>query len=965
MRPLAGAQVSIVGTGRGTLTNQQGQFLIPNVPAGSQTVRVQMIGYGAAEQGITVAEGATATVELQLSQSAIELDEVVVTGTAGASTKREIGNSVSTVSAAEVTEKAPLQTVQELLTARTPGLTLLSNSGQVGTASRIRIRGAGSLSGRLEPVIYVDGVRMFSGYAEGYSTGNGVVQSTSPLDAINPNDIESMEVIKGPAAATLYGADAAGGVIQIITKKGRASEGIQWTAQLEAGRTDWDLEKPTNYTLCTPSRMADTATFPGCQGVAPNTLLTDVPLERSYQCLYTENCQPNPLRTGDNLGFNVSARGGGENYNFFLSVENGSEEGVYFNNISERTGGRANLGFIPSEKLNFNVNVSYARNHVQMPLNNNSSNSILRNAFRGRPGFSAPWAEGFRGFSPEISNQYDNDTDTERTILGLTANYNPFSWLSNKLTLGLDKNDRVNEVFYTLDQTGRAPWGNIEATGAIYRFLPTTHTWTVDYAGTVSNDLTADIASDFSVGMQLNAYQFESHEAIGEGLVANQLNLVGAAAVTRGDQDLEEQNSLGFFVQEQIGWKNRLFVTGALRVDDNSAFGENFDRVYYPKASVSYVISEEPFFNVPTMDNLRLRAAWGKAGNAPEPFSADRTLAPTITTVGDVAVNQLAFDAYGNPNLQAETGQEIELGLDASFFNGRAGAELTYYNQHTKDALIAIPDPPSSGFADTHLINVGEIANRGIELLLRGTPIAMPNIGWETTLSVGTNDNELVSFAGARDEIAFGAFAVVQKHIEGYPLGGFWAQDVVRDEAGNVVLDESGNATVDFENETYVGPMLPTREIAFTNTVTLFNNLQLYANLDYKGGNYQWCAICSIRNRIDQNTFEVNDPNATPEQLALWTSRQTATHIVPADFIKLRELSATYSLPGSWSQRFGADVAALTLSGRNLFIWTDYDDRTGMADPEVVFDTSESFEALDYASTPMLRRLMLSLRVSF
>lgn len=974
LRPLSGVQVSVAGTSRGALTNASGEYLIVNVPTGTQRVRAQMIGYTAAEQAVTVTGEGVARAEFELSQSAISLDEVVVTGTAGATQRRAVGNAVTTVKAEQVTEAAPIANVQELLTARSPGLTLLSSSGQAGASSRIRIRGAGSLSGRLEPVVFVDGVRVHSGTAGGYGVSGGTVQGTSPLDAINPNDIESVEVIKGPAAATLYGADAAGGVIQIITKKGRGVSGIQWSAEVENGQVDWHLDTPTNYWLCTPAQIASPAAYPGCAQLDPNVpaeqrLLTDNPLRGTYQCELTQDCQPNPLRTGDVFGFNLSARGSGESYNFFISGERNTEEGVLYNNFSNRTAGRANFGFVPSEKLNFNVNLSYARNHIMMPLNNNASNSILRNAYRGNPGTRAPWRIGFKGFTPELSNQYDNQTRAERLIMGMTTNYNPFSWFQNRLTVGLDRNDRANQVFYRIDETGRAPWGPTAATGALYRYLPVTHVWTLDYAGTVSNTLTPSLQSSFSAGMQLNAYQLQSHEAIGEGLVANNLNLVGAAADTRADQDREQQNSAGFFVQEQLAWQDRLFVTGAVRVDDNSAFGEEFSLVVYPKLSASYVISDEPFFRLPAVDQLKLRAAWGQAGNAPEPFSADRTLAPTVAAVGDIPVNQLTFDAYGNPNLKAETGQELELGFDASFLGGRLGAEFTFYNQHTKDALIAVPNPPSSGFStggsQTHLINIGEILNRGAELQLTGSPVTTRNFAWDTNLSISTNHNELISFGGARDEVAFGAFATVQKHREGYPLGGFWAVDVVRDEAGNPVLNANGRATVDSDNEIFVGPMLPTREVGLSNTVTLFGNLRLFANLDYKGGNYQWCAICSIRNRFDRNTFEVNDPNATPEQIAVWTSNQTLTHIRPADFIKLRELSATYEMPNMWSQRFGAQRAALTLSARNLWMWSKYAKETDMADPEVAFYSQSNFTQLDYGSMPMLRRLMLSLRVSF
>lgn len=958
-RPLVGAQITVEGTRRGGLTNASGQYLIVNVPAGEYTVRAEFIGFGSAEQAVQVTAGGTATADFTLTQSAIQMDGIVVTGTAQETQKRAVGNTVSKIEAGAITEVAPINDVQELLTARTPGLTLLSSSGQAGASSKIRIRGAGSLSAGLEPVVYVDGIRVRSATDDGYSTQNGVVQGTNSLDFINPQDIESVEVIKGPAAATLYGADAAGGVVQIITKKGRAgSEGIQWSASFEGGVSEWALDTPTNYWQCTADHIADPAIYPGCQGVSAGTLLSQDPVKTHPLALRQNSGGPDDY--ADMKTFNLSARGGGEAFNYYLSFEDNQEEGVFYNNFSNRTSGRANFGFTPTEDFTANVNIGYARTHVRMPLNNNSSNSILRNGFRGRPANVAPWEDGFRGFGPTLSNEYDNQTRAERTTLGLTATYEPWDWFSNRLTLGMDKQDRTNQEFYAIDTTGAAPWGAVESTGQVSRYLPTSHFWTVDYAGTISNDLSEDYASSLSFGMQLAREQFESHEVIGEGLVADKLNLVGAAAVTRADQDFLEQTSLGFFVQEQIGWKDRLYGTVAVRVDDNSAFGNDFSLVVYPKASLSYVISDEDFFNLPHVDELKLRGAWGQAGKAPDPFTADRAYEPDVTIVQDEAVNQLTTASYGNPDLKAETGSEIELGFDASLLGGRAGLEFTYYNQSTKDALIEVPDPRSSGFDDEHFVNIGEIKNSGFELLLTGSPVYSRNLTWDATLSFYTNSNELVSFGGLLDEIAFGAFATVQKHIEGYPLGGFWAVDVQRDNSGNPVLVD-GNVVVESE-AAFVGPQLPTREIGLSNTFTLFGNLRVFTQFDYKGGNYQWCAICSIRNRVDLNTFEVNNPAADPTDVLVWRSLQTKTHIFPADFIKFRELSLSYALPAEWTSRWGASRTTFTVAGRNLWMWTDYE---GTSDPEVTFYSRDDFNQLDYASAPMMRRFSASVSVQF
>ena len=984
-RPLAGAQISLVGTQRGGLANSSGQYLILNVPVGTYTVQAEIIGFGHQMMDVTVTAGQVAVANFTLTQQAIDLEELVVTGTAGRTQKRAIGNSVASVRTDQLTEMAPINDVTELLTARSPGLTLMQNGGEAGAGAKIRIRGAGSLNAGLDPVIYVDGVRIESALSGVSGSSNGTVQSSSPLDAINPEDIESLEVIKGPAAATLYGAEAAGGVIQIITKKGRAGiQGIQWTAQADFGQSDWGVvDTPTNYYLCSVSNTTSSS-YPGCHQFAGVT-------DPAQRILSQNPIQEDPAthRVGDIYSVNLSARGGAETYNYYLSFENNSEKGVFYNNFADRTGGRANFGFVPTDKLNFNVNAGYVRNHNRMPLNNNASNGILRNAYRGRAGaLNDPWKSGYRGFSPELSNQYNNQFWAERVTLGLTANYNPAEWFSNRLTLGLDRDDREERVFYTIDTTGQGPWGSDAAKGAVYYSLPLVHRWTVDYSGTVNFDFAENYSSAFSAGMQLNARQRVTHSTEGIGLVSNSINLVGSAATTSAGQSKSEQTSLGFFVQEQVGFKDKLYMTAAVRVDDNSAFGEEFSLVVYPKASVSYVITDEDWFQFDWMDQLKLRAAWGQAGNAPNPFSADRTFGTSQTSFMDETVNYLTFGSYGNPDLKAETGQEIELGLESSILEGRVGVDLTWYYQQTKDALVSIPDPPSSGWAGSHLVNIGEIKNTGLEVLVNASPVHTRSVEWNSTVGLNFSKNELVSFgrypdgSALLDEMTFGAFASVQRHREGYPLGGFWAVDVERDASGVPVLD-GNNATVlssctwrpsdpnwsiDQCQEEYMGPMLPTREIAWSNTLTVFGNWRIFANLDYKGGHYQWCAICSVNSRTDLNTLELANPDPTPEEYAeIRASRslQTKKWIQPADFIKLREVSLSYTLPSEWAGKAGADRATITLTGRNLWYTTDYKFREVMYDPEVTFYSLDNFSSLDYASLPMMRRWMVSMRVGF
>jgi hypothetical protein len=633
--------------------------------------------------------------------------------------------------------------------------------------------------------------------------------------------------------------------------------------------------------------------------------------------------------------------------------------------------------------------VGYALTEQMTPPSDNSSNSVLRNSIRGQAGGpNSQYLPGYRNFMPELSNKLRDQINAERFTAGITGNYNPFPWWQNRLTVGLDRNDRNLESFRQIDQTGFAPFGNTAATGSISLDYDLFHLWTVDYSGTLTANLSTNWNSAFSGGMQMTKRRTRSHSISGNGLVANQLNLVSSAANRSAGQGFNEQTSLGFYAQEQVGFKDRLFATAAVRVDDNSAFGSDFSLVAYPKASLAYVISDEDFFNVGWVDDLKLRAAWGQAGNAPRPFAADRTYNTGRSVVGDAAVNTLATSAYGNPDLKAETGQELEMGFESSMLSGKLGAEFTFYYKQTKDALLSVSDPPSSGWSSSHLVNVGEVRNSGIELTINASPVRTQNLSWDVVAALGTNSNKLNSFGRDAEgrpillEDRFGEFLSVQRHREGYPLGGYWSTDVVRDASGKPVLNASGQATTvpcvwdpdDHSKcqEEFVGAALPTRTFGLTNTFRLFNQLQVYVFTDYQGGHYQWCAICSVRTRLDFNTKQVNDPTLTTEEKAVLASLQTKSFIFPADFMKLREVSVTYDLPRNLIQRAGLSKAALTLSGRNLAIWTKYKGAEfgGSEDPEVAFNSANnpgtsSFTQTDYAAIPMQRRWNISINVNF
>jgi len=952
--PITTAQVTISGTSLGAVVDADGRFRVVNVPPGPHEVRARSIGYRPATATFSVAADGSANVTLSMNESATALDAVLITGAVGDTRRRAIGNAVSTVSVSDVMGKSSVSNVTEVLQSKVPGLTLMPGSGQVGTSTNYRLRGAGSLYAGNNPTIYVDGVRVNS-RGQGNYTVFG--QNTSSLDAINPNDIESIEVIKGPAAATLYGAEAAAGVIQIITRKGQPGR-IRWDARWEAGRSWWpESMRPINYAVSTAARIADPVNYPGFVG----TQVGDIISHRVMS-------EPDALRNGGILRASLSASGGSDRYSFFVSGARDNQEGVNLNNYSRLGSLRGNFSFTPSSKLSFNTNLTYSQNHVRLPLNDNIAFGLIISSYLAIPGRMYPYPAGLNYFTilPSVANTYDNQTRADRFIVGTSADYRPFTWFSNKFRVGLDMNIGRAELYFPPQPAGldpfsaRASFNLVNTKGFIAEGRPLNQDFTLNYDGTITRELSSSLVSNSSFGVQFLSNAYHRTDAFGQDLGSLGIRSVSAAAVTTGREEDTTQKSIGFYVQQQAAWRDRLFLTGAVRVDNNSAFGSKLNRVFYPKASLSWVISEEPFFHLPAVDQLRLRFAWGQAGNSPGPFDAIRSYTTSVVTGATGTSSALRYGSVGNTNLRPERGSEIELGFESALVGGRLGLEATYYHKTTRDALLPVAVPPSTGFAGSQLQNLGTIANSGFEMVLNATLMRRTPLTIETTLSLSTNHNELVSFGDARAPIIFGDYAPVQRYQEGYPLAAYWAQRVQYDASGNLVKNAAGQPILD-PVSVYMGPSVPTREMAFSSDFIVFEKLRLHSLFDYKGGHYMFNVKDWRRDRAGLSWATVN-PQADPDEvLARQFAAQNYFDVQKADFVKLRALSLSYDLPAGIVGRF-ADRATLMLAGHNLKIWTKY----GGADPELNFNGgTATFNRNDSWTVPTPRRYTFSVAVGF
>jgi TonB-linked SusC/RagA family outer membrane protein len=963
---VSGARVQIDETRLGATTDDAGRFEIANVPPGTYTLTVRRIGYARYAKSIVVADVSPTTADVALDAAASVLDQVVVTGVPTATSKRTLGNSVTTIDASAATQRSVTTTVNELLQAKAAGVSVMNSSGTPGTAGTIRIRGAGSLASATEPVVYLDGVRIASGAAGNFrnswespnsnisATQTGGGQDASFLSSLNPDEIESIEIIKGPAAATLYGADAANGVIQIITKRGQVGERRgAWHAKVQRGATDWGLGRRSSFTTCTPERIAaklpdGSAAWPGCSGSSANSLLSVTSLDDGV------------LRTG-NLGqVSLSLTGGGDGYSYFTSADRSSEQGVWQNSDMTRSSGRASFSFFPSKRVDYSVTFGVSRSDTHFPMGDNGTN-MLESAWTFQPGSALKRGQeaGFAAGNPRDIDIYDNRLQGDRIIVGTTLNVQPLSWFRNRLTVG---GDLVSEQANRYVAPGSL-WAPVE--GQMTQGAPRSTVYTVDYAGTATGTIPfATLSSALSIGAQYTNRQYRNTISQGNNFPSASTRDIALSAVRSGWSEFVDVKSLGVYAQEQIGWRDRFFVTGAVRIDNSSVFGDDIKQLYYPKISAAYVLSEESFVRRHEwLDELKVRAAYGQAGNAPDPFAAVQsyTSAPGVDNITGSPVPMLRLNTKGNPSVKPERGSEIEAGIDAQLFKSRVTLDLTYYNKTTKDALMQVPNAPSEGFPGSTFQNLGEINNKGVELGLGVSAIQREQFAWDSRLVFSTNANKLVRFGYKRDPIIFGLTTMNQRHVEGYPLGGFWVHDPVKNAEGAYVASAAR----------YVGPADPKREVSLSNTATLFKRLRVFGLLDYKGGFY-------VTNQTDWRRcaigvcWEVNDPNRSADEKKLFQLDlpiNDALYTQKGDFIKLRDLSISYDIPARLMGSVGVTQASLTLAGHNLgILWKN--GYTGL-DPEVNFAGTNgptgafNLARVDYWTMPMTRRVTLALNLGF
>jgi TonB-linked SusC/RagA family outer membrane protein len=952
-QPIPFAQIQLVGTNLGTQTNQQGVYVVRGLPAGSHTVRVIALGYQAGQQSVTVSATQETTQDFALAKAAFQLEAVVTTAT-GNQLTRELGNSIAKIETAKLVQQQPITAMQDVLNGRTAGVTLIQSNGTVGGGSRVRVRGISSASLSNDPLVIVDGVRVESGSPDidPSTVGQTGVGGGRPsfLNNLNPEEIENIEIVKGPSAATLYGTQSANGVIVITTKRGKT------------GAPRWDL-------FAALGGSVDPYEYPGQYYNAGVTTADNKPIDcvswREVQNLctvqqrYTKNLLEDkattPFGTGNRQQYGAQVSGGSDQLRYFVSGTWENEIGVLKMPDSEldslyrirnttsiprdqrlpnqlsRTGlrGNFNVQMTPQADLAISSGVNVMSN--LLPQTGDNLQGVVGSALFGTANPNAPQQWGFapprQGFSKSVTRSQDQFTNSAN------ANWRPVDWIQTRATVGMDY------IKWNDDAKVRAGEGcqicGIEWQGLRGISKYDNAKYSVDLGATANRNINNDLTSKTSIGAQYGrenrAVVFNDARILPPGG-----STLDAGAQKQSSEQTVESVTFGVYLEQQFGWHDRLFVTGAVRRDENSAFGKDFGAAIYPKATVSWVAMENN--SSKWVNNLRLRGAFGTSGQQPDVNAAFTYVAPVTSTILSGSVPAVTFGQFGgrlgNTDLKPERSREIELGFDLTSLNSRINLQTTYYDKKTTDAIVQRDIAPSQTAGVNVFDNVGTVSNKGLEASLNARVLDFKSVRWDAQFEASWNKNRLVSLAPGVSP--FGGFGY--RNEPGQPLfAAYWpTMTGYSDANGNGVIEP--NEVQVSSGSVFGGSTIPTRTISLNNTVGLFNDkLRLSALIDSRGGFTTHEVSTGFACGLGPNNCRaIHDPTAPlfDQARAMAVGRALGAYWEKGDFIRVREIAAVYDLPQSVTHLVRSRSATIVLSARNMGLWTS-SDFTGW-DPEIL-----------------------------
>ncbi len=949
--PLDQVAVRVEGLSLGAVTTGDGRYAIHNISPGTYHLVARRVGYTPLIKTVTVADS-IAAVDFALTAAATKLNEVVTTAV-GNQRRYEVGNVISTINADSIAPTAPITSLTDLISARAPGVQVEETSGLTGAGETIRIRGRSSLVLQNDPILIVDGVRQDNAAASdvdaqpGMFNGNGTAHpAPTRLNDLDFSDIESIDVLKGPSAATEYGTDAANGVIVVRTKHGHAGH-PEWHVAAEQTASGIPERFSNNY-YSWGHTTDGTNTAVACP-------LVPSPFASTYgstagTCTVDSVTQWNPLNhpaysifgTGSRGKYNVSVGGGSDAVRYFVSGGLSNETGLtqipsVFRrladslalglpnsasrpNVEAQRSARVNTAMRLGPMVDLSATGSYLSTYQTTP----DASFLLLGLYFGPALRDAAHGFGYGSYAPIGELSATGSEQTNRAIGGLTGTWRPVTWLTGHATVGIDHGSHRSQLLnYPLANPAyqsQAPFlGLVTAITDVY---------SADARGAATAAISAQIRSVTSLGVQLADTRTNGTDASSHSISATNLTLNGAPGPLVA-QIANRQATLGGYAEELVSLADRLFLTGALRIDGGSGFGRNYATATYPKASMSWLaITTGP-------TTLRLRTAYGESGVQPLNGAAFQLYQPSVayTLSGTSSVYQLSWP--GNPSLRPERTAELEGGADLGLWGNRVSIELTGYAKTTRDALVNVATSDLGGYAFQE--NIGKVRNTGVEGSAAVSIVTGHPVTWDVTLSSSINHNRLISLApGVPAQTTIGNGAQFRQ-ARGYPLYGIWGLPVTYADANHDGIIELSEVAV-VDSAVFVGQSQPTQELSVGTRVGLWGGVVAVSGLvDYRGGYRIPNTGAYDQALIAASGRAQNDPHAP-----LWEqARSVAVAVAPCcteprgfvedgSFTRVRELGITYTLPRTITHGLRVQNVSVTGAARNLVLWTHY---TG-SDPE-------------------------------
>lgn len=955
------ANVIEKGTTNGTTSDMDGNFSI-SVASLPVTLVFSSLGFETVEQQVTTA----AAMSVTMAESAESLEEVVITGLASSVKRANAANAVSTVTAEQLVGTTTPVTLDGALYGKFTGAVINANSGAPGGGLSVKLRGATSLQGNTQPLYIVDGVYVdnssipaglnaVSGAAAGGSSA-ALAQdnAVNRIADINPDDIETVEILKGASAAAIYGSRAAAGVVIITTKRGKSgetkfnfSQSFGWTQAL-------NLLGMRDYTR--PRVEASFGEDAANQYQAALSAGTLVDYEEE---MYGEN--------GFISNTNFSMTGGDNRTKFFAAASNNNEAGIVLNTGYERTSLRLNVDHRANDWLKFGLSSNYVYSSADRGyFNNDNTGTTIGVTMTG----VTPWLQLFpdeNGIYPDNPSGASNPLQTRdlitnretvnRMIMGGSANMDLYKAANSSLELilrgGLDFYGQQSRAIFPKALQFQKP-----ANGGLNGVSIQGDTQNKNYnlSGFLVHNYNTDSGVNFRTQAGLTYENFDMNRQVitASGLVASETN-VDQASNVGVDQTRFRQEDSGFFAQEEVNFQNMVIATIGVRGDKSSNNGDSDKLYYYPKGSLAVNLNEMSFWNDGSVwDQFKLRAAYGEAGNFPPP-NAIFTSYRAFTTDGQLGLTLGGI--RGDANIQPERQKELEFGMDLGFYDGRLNFTATYYTKTIEDLILLAALEPSTGFTQQYT-NAGEMENKGIELSLNATPIVTDNFSWDIGINWWKNESEITELG-----------------VPAYNVGAFGATlGTYRVEEGQSVtqLVGIGPAELDTNGDGFVvwGDAEPDWQMSMNN-VFKYKAFELAFLWHWKEGGDN-VNLTTLLSDLSGTTHDYDTIGLDPDgalgngdyRLSQLGS-SAEVFVEDASYIRLREAGLYYTLSGktlSGVLNGTFDSIKLGFSGTNIINIFDYNSY----DPEVSnFGGNTPFTGVEVTPFPSSKRFLFHVSANF